>query len=264
MSKSLSPGVSIDAHGGGLGVIYILTDAARKLSKVGRTTVGTAAGRAASYGKVHGHRWTVFAQMATLRVAEVEANIHAQFGTARVQTSTNAREIFKIAPTEAEAAARALILPPGATVEARRESIKAHVRRVRARLKNQEQFLLARSLKSSIPSLSTAIETEIYPQYVALDALKRGISVEEILDIYKRMISKNAAEGRRIEAEYQAKSEAAWNATSWWSRLWSGTPYVAREEIDPDRFPSVPYYAAEVIANEERATRRRMMKIKGR
>lgn len=132
-----SPG---DGHGGGVGIIYILSDANRKLSKIGRTTAGTAAGRATSYGKLHGHRWIVFAQMATLRVAEVEANIHVKLEAKRLSTSTNAPEIFKITPMEAETAARALILPPGVTAKLQREAIRRHVQRVRGRLKDQEAF----------------------------------------------------------------------------------------------------------------------------
>jgi hypothetical protein len=260
MGKSLRLKSRGDAHGGGVGIIYILTDADRKLSKIGRTTAGTAAGRATSYGKLHGHRWTVFAQMATLRVAEVEANIHVTFEAKRLPTSTNAREIFKIRPMEAEAAARALILPPGATAEVQREAIRRHVQRVRSRLKDQEAFLDARRLRSSIPGLSTVIEAEIYPQYLVLDALERGISVEEILDIYRRMRSRRTAEEQRIEAAYRSKSDTAWNSTSWWSRLWNGTPYVTKEEINNELFPRIPYYAAEIIASEERAARRRALK----
>ena len=96
-------------------------------------------------GKAHGHQWTVFTQLASLRVAEVEANIHAQFWPKRVRTETNAREIFRVKPTEVEAVARTLVLPPGSSLDV----IKRHVRKVRLRLEGQEEFLLSRSSYST-------------------------------------------------------------------------------------------------------------------
>lgn len=118
----------------------------------------------------------------------------------------------------------------------------------------------ARRLKSSIPGLSTVIEAEIYPQYLVLDALERGISVEEMLGMYRRMRSRRTAEEQRIDAAYRSRSDAAWNSTSWWSRLWNGTPYVAKEEINNGLFPPIPYYAAELLGSEERAETRRTLK----
>ena len=67
-----------------LGIIYLLTNDRKNWTKIGRTSTGTAEGRAISYGKVHGHKWTVVEQLATLRVGEVEANIHAALFSKRV------------------------------------------------------------------------------------------------------------------------------------------------------------------------------------
>jgi hypothetical protein len=250
----------MDLSGGGLGVIYILTDRHKALSKIGRTSAGTAAGRAAEYGKAHGHQWTVFTQLASLRVAEVEANIHAQFWTKRVRTETNAREIFRVKPTEVEAVARTLVLPPGSSLDV----IKRHVRKVRLRLEGQEEFLLSRSSYST----SEYIELNIYPQYLALDALERGISIQEMFDMYERMESSRQLELGRIQEEssrfreeYYQKSMAEWKAKPWWSKaaeFWSAPrptdtpPGAQTTKIAESLYPSPPRYASVLIRQRKR------------
>jgi T5orf172 domain len=250
----------MDIIGDGLGVIYILTDPRKTLSKIGRTSAGTAAGRASEYGKAHGYRWTVFAQLASLRVAEVEANIHAQFWTKRVQTATNAREIFKVRPAEAEAVARSMVLPPGSSPDA----IKKHVKEVRLRLEGQENFILSRSSYTSMQY----IEMNIYPQYLALDALERGISTQEMLNIYERMESKRQleldriqADADRLQAAYYAKSIAEWKAKHWWSKaaeFWTVPrptdmpPGAQRTKIQESLYPAPPRYAPALIRQRRR------------
>jgi hypothetical protein len=250
----------MDISGGGLGVIYILTDQQKKLSKIGRTSTGTAAGRAAEYGKAHGHRWTVFAQLASLRVSEVEANIHAQFWAKRVRTATNAREIFKVRPAEAEIVARSLVLPPGSSSD----TIRKHIKKVCLRLERQENFILSRSSYSSMQY----IEMNIYPQYIALDALGCGISIQEILDIYEKMATKRRleldriqADADRLQAAYYDKSIAEWKAKHWWSKaaeFWTAPrptdmpPDVQTRKIDDSLYPAPPRYAPALIRQRKK------------
>jgi hypothetical protein len=234
--------------GGGIGIIYILTDEGRKLSKIGRTTAATAVGRAISYGKAHGHRWTIFAQMTTLRVAEVETSIQARLYSKQLQTKTGAREIFKVHPTEAETVARSLILSPGDTPEAQREAIKRHVLRVRKRLSDQERFLLHRSRGDF-----GTIPIDIWSQYVALDALERGISIDEMVTIYEGMITRRAAELARIKAANEAAYNKANKAQGWWKRIFGPTLSIPKEQLDEKLYPDVEYYAWNAVRRRLRA-----------
>jgi hypothetical protein len=253
----------MDASGGGIGIIYILTDSHKRLSKIGRTSTGTTAGRAAEYGKAHGYSWTVFTQLASLRIAEVETNIHARFWTKRVETETKAREIFRVRPAEAETVARSLILHPDGSADAHREAIKGHVKRVRARLETQERFLLSRSGYSTMQY----IEINIYPQYLALDALELGNSITEMLAIYEKMVERQKyahdrirAEAERWRAVYYEKCMAEWKAKSWWGKTAEFWSAPRPTDIPPDMpmtkieciYPAPPHYASAIVQREKR------------
>ena len=247
-------------EGGGLGTIYVLSNADRTWSKVGRTSSGSAAGRAASYGKTHGYKWTVHAQFMTMRVSEVEANIHGRLRSLKIETWTGAKEIFKISPAKAEAVARSMILLPGTTDEERLLAIRKHVRGVRAKLRAQEDYLRYRNSRSSIGGYDV-IEREIYPQHVVLDALERDITVEEMMDRYRRLWMRREAERKRLQTRnellYQ-DAAAVWRAKGLMSKLadWfvSSKPTDRQFNqilIDETLFPSPPHYATETLCREQ-------------
>ncbi len=254
------PIMTTELNGGGIGTIYVLANKNKTWSKIGRTVSSTAAGRAQSYGKVHGHQWSVFTQLLTMRVSEVETNIHNKIFSWRVETQTRAREIFKISPAQAEALARSMILEPGGNSVAQRTAIIDHVARVRVRLHAQEDYLRVRSSRSTIGG-SSVVETDIYPQYVALDALERGITVDEMLGVYRTMWTKREIEVADMQVQsallYQ-KAAVAWRATSLFSKL--ANMYVSPQPTDPEFklvkinekiFPAPPRYASELLRIEE-------------
>ena len=123
-----------------LGIIYVLTNDKRTWTKIGRTSAGTALGRASAYGQVHGLKWTVVTQWPTLRVEEVEANIHDALAAKRMRTDTNAREIFNIKPAQAVEIARSMIVPLNGSPEQKQVAISTHAAKVRRRLNSQASF----------------------------------------------------------------------------------------------------------------------------
>jgi hypothetical protein len=237
----------IDFSGGGLGIIYILTDHQKRLSKIGRTSAGTATGRAISYGKSHGHSWSVVAEFSTQRVNEVEANIHAQLAYCRVKTETGAREIFRIKPSEADSLVRSLICHHNDPA-----ALRKHLERVRARLRQQYRWLTTHSGYST----GETIQREIYVPLLALDALERGITFDEMKCIYKKMRDKRKKEEARIQTDFNTKREAEWKAMSVWSKLgtfWNAPRPTDKpdEKIDDTKFPRAPYYANVILETEE-------------
>jgi hypothetical protein len=134
---------------------------------------------------------------------------------------------------------------------------------VRLRLEGQEEFLLSRSSYST----SEYIELNIYPQYLALDALERGISIQEVFDMYERMESSRQLELGRIQEEssrfieeYYQKSMAEWKAKPGGPKPPSSertashrhTPGGQSTKIYESLYPSPPRYASVLIRQRKR------------
>jgi hypothetical protein len=117
------------------GIIYVLANETDSMSKIGRTSLGTAEGRAIDYSKIHGIQWSVFTQLPTIRITEIETNIHVKLREYQVQTETNAREI---PPHDAERVMRSLLIPVQNSKE-RQRLIREHARLVRQRLNKREE-----------------------------------------------------------------------------------------------------------------------------
>ncbi|MGH9325277.1 MAG: GIY-YIG nuclease family protein [Terriglobia bacterium] len=257
-----------------IGIIYVLTNDKKTWAKIGRTSAGTALGRASDYGRVHGHKWTVFAQLTTLRVEEVEANIHDALATKRVRTDTNAREIFNIKPAQAVEIARSMIVPPNGSPEQQKVAISTHAAKVRRRLHAQASFLMDRADRSrSNFSLSgpDAIRIYVAPQLLSLDAWEKGITTEAMLAQYRATLERREAEIARLEQlgeDYERQLHAAYiaarKAQSWWSML-KNEPLKHHEQIGPrpnikiddTSFPGIPRYARILIDYERQGERQR-------
>ena len=251
-----------------LGIIYLLTNDKKSWTKIGRTSTGTAEGRAISYGKVHGHKWTVVEQLATLRVGEVEANIHAALFPRRVDTDTKAREIFNIRPDAALQIARSMLVPPTGSRAEQQAAIARHAAKVRRRLEAQASFVGDRANRSR-SVLSTGrndtIRRLVAPQLLSIDAWEAGISEGEMLARYRVTLACRNAERARLKAlaaDYEHRLTAAYNtarkAQSWWDML-KDKPLKHLDqvgprpssELDATRFPNVPEYAAILIYHEQ-------------
>jgi hypothetical protein len=97
------------------GVIYILENRDRSLSKIGLTRLGSPAGRAAGYTKTYGIEWRTYWSAPTRDVGRVEAAIHRELHAHRFPNAPlGAREIFYVLPQHARAIAQKHIIPPDA------------------------------------------------------------------------------------------------------------------------------------------------------
>jgi len=262
-----------------LGIIYLLTNETKQWTKVGRTSAGTAQGRASSYGQVHGQKWTVVTQLATLRVEEVEANIHHALHAKRVNTDTRAKEIFNVMPTAALEIAQGMIVPPTGTHDERQAAISRHAAKVRQRLKAQASFVRGRANRSrSILNTggTDAVRRLVAPQLLSIDAWEKGVMPEVLLAQHRAIMEQRDAEAARLEKlgeEYDrrlhAAYEAARKAQSWWAML-RGKPLTHGEQIGPrpnteldaEQFPDVPSYARILIHHEYYQERQRADRAK--
>jgi hypothetical protein len=233
--------------------------------------VGTAAGRTISYGKVHGHKWKVVEQLPTLRVGEVEANIHAALFAKRVIIETKAREIFAVRPEAALQVARSMLVPPVGSTAEQKAAISKHAAKVRSRLQAQASFVGDRAMRSAYsPGRSDTIRRLVAPQLLSIDAWEAGITEEEMLTHYRTTLARRDAEHTRLTelaADYEHRLTTAYNAArkaqSWWDML-RNKPLKHLDqvgtrpstEIDAARFPKVPEYAAILISHEQQKIER--------
>lgn len=232
----------VQRDGGGRGLIYVLSSPKnRGWSKIGRTSAATAHSRAEHYGKTYGLEWRVVSQTLTERVIEVETNIHRALLWRRVETVRSAREIFKIKPSEATTLVLEYFLKPEASPDERAQALLRHVDRVRGRVMADYQAFEGRP--KGLASDSYYSDKHFFPQFIALDALARGITYEAMLDTYSRLRAAREAELERLAQVNESRRVAALASTTAWSRFWSGTPYVEIQQVDPAAFPAPPFYA---------------------
>jgi hypothetical protein len=232
--------VSQMPDGGGFGLIYVLRDTNNpNVAKIGRTIEATALARAKDYGRQHDRHWTVVAQFGTLRVNEVEAAIHVHLSVQRIDTASNAREIFRVTPASAVALVPQFIIAPNDGGAA----LAAHIERLRGRLTYQAVNPGAGYSHPKHDYWRNAIRDDAQRQLLALDALERGITVDELRDIYTTQHTARQQELARLKAEHNAKWTAEYRRQSFWTRWFGSLPYVPEQPINNTRFPGAPNYA---------------------
>jgi hypothetical protein len=230
----------ISINGGGVGLIYILSDKANSISKIGRTTDGDPTRRARDYGKVDAYEFQVVYSITTCRVSEVETLIHEYYKKKRIDVPSGAREIYKIKPSHAKSQIQRFVLSPIKDGIPERTELMAHIERMRTRLRAFEGAYSSRrdaGRRSGLPPLE-----EIYRKSITLDAVELGVAFEDIVNRYENMIRKYNAERERIERIFQDQI-SIYKASGFWNRVFGSAPQPQRENFEYDRFPLPPKYA---------------------
>jgi hypothetical protein len=100
-------------NGKDTGVLYVLTNRDRSLSKVGMTRFSNPAARARDYTRIYSIEWRAYWSAATRDVAAVEARCHRELARHRfVNAPPGAKEVFFVVPQDAVAIAKRHVVSP--------------------------------------------------------------------------------------------------------------------------------------------------------